>query len=324
MNSLLRDRMTIHDGAHLLFLANNLCFADVPWVLEIDYPWDVIGTNVRHLTKFESVIERQLASEKCRKVMFFTNFGRHVSIEGMRWEHLSDKMVVLPRAVHSKRFTRPQKRRIRILFLGSANLSGEFAIRGGWDVLDVFSRIAKYREDVELILRSDVPRKAKLEFSSTFRTGRVRLLERPLSNQQLSMLFVSSDIFLFPCHYNNWLTILEAMSFGLPVVSLGVPGADEFIADGETGYLVREHGTISSQYKGIPIPVTARKLSRKPEGGLRSDVITELETKLLKLVDNDGLRTRMGNVAKMSIDSGKHSIYHRNEVLKSVFDQSVT
>lgn len=56
-------------------------------------------------------------------------------------------------------------------------------------------------------------------------------------------IFVSSDIFVFPTHYHNEcfpLVILEAMMFGLPIITTSEGGISDMVQDGETGFIVQK------------------------------------------------------------------------------------
>ena len=56
-------------------------------------------------------------------------------------------------------------------------------------------------------------------------------------------IFQSSDIFVFPTFYHNEcfpLVLLEAMMFGLPVISTNEGGIPDIVKDGETGFIVEK------------------------------------------------------------------------------------
>ena len=62
-------------------------------------------------------------------------------------------------------------------------------------------------------------------------------------NHEKHKIFQSSDIFLFPTHYHNEcfpLVLLEAMMFGLPVISTNEGGIPDIVKDGETGFIVEK------------------------------------------------------------------------------------
>ncbi|MDR1561541.1 MAG: glycosyltransferase family 4 protein, partial [Dysgonamonadaceae bacterium] len=55
--------------------------------------------------------------------------------------------------------------------------------------------------------------------------------------------FIETDIFVFPTFYHNEcfpLVILEAMQYGLPIISTNEGGITDIIEDGITGYIVEK------------------------------------------------------------------------------------
>lgn len=89
----------------------------------------------------------------------------------------------------------------------------------------------------------------------------------PLFNQEKARAFEESDIFVFPTfyHYETFgLVNLEAMQYGLPIISTFEGGIPDVVLDGQTGFLVPQ---------------------RDPKA---------LADKLKILIDNEELRKKMG------------------------------
>lgn len=83
--------------------------------------------------------------------------------------------------------------------------------------------------------------------------------------------FDSSDIFIFPTYYHNEcfpLVLLEAMQFGLPIISTPEGGIRDIVAEGETGFLVEQRN------------------------------VDALADKIEKLIINPQLRKQMGAAAR--------------------------
>lgn len=61
-----------------------------------------------------------------------------------------------------------------------------------------------------------------------------------LPRERLPEIYRASDVFVFPSEGEGLPNaVLEAMASGLPVLGLDVPGVNDLVADGETGYLVQ-------------------------------------------------------------------------------------
>jgi glycosyltransferase involved in cell wall biosynthesis len=101
--------------------------------------------------------------------------------------------------------------------------------------------------------------------------GRARLLgTRP--PEEMADAYASADIFCLPSWWEAMpLSVLEAMSSGLPVVATDVGDVSRAVADGETGFVIRPHAP------------------------------TEVADALEKLLVDPGLRHRMGEAGRRRV-----------------------
>jgi glycosyltransferase involved in cell wall biosynthesis len=77
-----------------------------------------------------------------------------------------------------------------------------------------------------------------------------------INEQQRDALFRGADIFVLPSYAEGMpMSILEAMSYCLPIISTPVGGIPELVVDGETGFLV-EPGDLQSLFEKITDLVT--------------------------------------------------------------------
>ena len=93
----------------------------------------------------------------------------------------------------------------------------------------------------------------------------------PVKN--IEVKYLESSIYIMSSRYEGFgMVLIEAMACGVPCLSFDCPyGPSDIIADGEDGFLVSNGD------------------------------ITLLAQKLLLLIENDGLRTKMGNNAKVNV-----------------------
>jgi glycosyltransferase involved in cell wall biosynthesis len=70
-------------------------------------------------------------------------------------------------------------------------------------------------------------------------------IEGPVSEKQKLILFSSADIFVFPTLYEGFgIPIIEAMVFGLPVISTNIPVINEIVTE-DVGLLVKPKDPIA-------------------------------------------------------------------------------
>jgi len=84
-----------------------------------------------------------------------------------------------------------------------------------------------------------------------------------ISGNQVENAYKDSDIFILPSYDEGLpMSILEAMSYGLPVISTTVGGIPEQVEDGESGYLI-EPGNIGQIVSKIKILAQDSELRKK-------------------------------------------------------------
>lgn len=148
----------------------------------------------------------------------------------------------------------------------------------------------------------------------------IRLLYSPLSDEELSRLYASSDIFMFPSYLNLGMVILEAMSYELPVIAPRIYDVPEAIKEMETGVLLDCPKLPLYIWNGAP-----NHHDRNLFHGIRRVRqwrVKQIVEKTSILIEDDSLRRKIGRNARHVIEHGEFSIKNRNEKLKRIFDEA--
>jgi glycosyltransferase involved in cell wall biosynthesis len=233
----------------------------------------------------------------------------------------SQKMHVIPHIATSKNFTKEyRKDRVRFLFVGTANSTRDFNMKGGYEALEVFNILSKKYSNLELVIKSRVPDDIKLRYSAN---PNIRIIDEILPWALLEEEFKQADIFLFPSHMLQNTVVLEAMSYELPVITtfIGSSGG-EFVEDGITGFVVPSPEALP-YFKGnymLTSETIYWELLARTEDTVDMEVIKALVERASLLIENPDLRTKMGKAARKEIDEGRFSIKRRNLKLKEIFD----
>src|SRR3972149_5014164 len=81
-----------------------------------------------------------------------------------------------------------------------------------------------------------MPRRLQDEFGDVLALDNVTYLPRKLAAGEMEALYASADALLMPGHYDNWLVVLEAMSYQLPVITTHLfPAREQGRAPGRGG-----------------------------------------------------------------------------------------
>ena len=325
--------------ASLTYSYNHPVFREEPWVVNVEWVNMLAGFDMKHLRRFAGVFQRSFASENCKRILTWCEPARQSILRNLDCRQFEEKIEVVPLAVHSKQFARtPNEDRVRLLFVGSANtLKGfgtrclpsafayDFYTKGGQEVLDAFVRLKGRYPKLELVMRARVPPAVRHRFEAV---PGIKFIDEILSWQELEGEFTSADIFLFPCHQiTPWGVILDAMSYGLPVVTTDVFGNSELVEDGKTGFLVKPSEAVpyyDDHEAFVPSLVTPRRGEfLKAVRRVDPRVVDDLVAKTSLLVEDEERRRRLGNAGRREVDQGKHSIKARNKQLKAIFDEAI-
>jgi len=318
--SWLQRRMKPPQGTVLTWAHGHLVFRPEPWVVEVEYPSLLVGPHPKHLAKFRGAVERMLASPYCRKIRVWAAATRRAMLSQLDCKEFERKIEVIYHAVPARRFVKEYSNaKITLLHVGSGNIKGTFEGRGGQELLEAFARLCGRHDNVEFVLRCDVPTDLKAQYR---RLKNLRIIDQMISREALEQEFRSASIFVWPAHSTSPFVLLEAMAHELPIVGVDFFATPEIVEDGKTGLLVppsrdglRRHGT--DLRTGVDTPeLYAPPLRADPE------LVEQLVKQLSLLIGSPELRRRMGRAGRWEVEHGKFSIGARNEKLKQMFDEA--
>jgi glycosyltransferase involved in cell wall biosynthesis len=303
----------------LTYACNHLVFRDEPWVVDLEYLSILIGINTIG-NIYKKILLERLGSKNCKKIMCWTECARQSVIQNLPYENIANKTSVVPLCVRSKKFVKKfSNDKIKLLFVGSINIPGEFVGKGGREVLEAFNVLNQKYKNVEIVIRSDTPANIKRKFS---RFSNVRILDAPMPWAMLEQEFQSSDIFLLPAYITPGMVILDAMSYELPVITTDVWANPEIVNDGVTGFLVKKSECVK-WYTGKYIPSgwytpEFRKGMEKTDPAVIKQIVDHTSI----LIEDEQLRRRMGSMGRYRIEHGDFSIERRNSKLQKIFDEA--
>jgi glycosyltransferase involved in cell wall biosynthesis len=270
-----------------------------PWICDIEFPggfW--ITTYPKYGEARKSVLE-YLQSPYCKKIMPWTKWCADKITE--LFPEIRDKVEVVYPAIESKKFKKIKTGKMVLLYV-----SRRFYFKGGLYALEVMDRVTKENESVEGWIVSDVPD----EIYKKYRDNKnIKFLGTLTQKELFARIYPSADIFLYPSFTDTFgYVILEAMSFGLPVISVGGLSRKEIVENGKTGVLIKE---LKEDFD----PEILEKLDREI-----SKEILIATRKLLK--DGRGIEKMSKNCIRV-VKTGKFSINERNKKLRKIIEEAL-
>jgi len=260
-----------------------------PWVADMEGVWSMFISGFKNKTAIQR-IRRILLRDNCKKILPWTKHAESKILE-MFPEIRGKVELVYPAIPAKKKFI--EKKEGIVIFIAR-----DFKLKGGVIALKTMDKIKKDIPYIRCICISPVPR----ELREKYRNIEIYDL---MSQDKLFDLMKKAKLFLYPSFMDTFgFTILEAMSFGLPVVALKT-----FLTDSVSEIIGDKQGVL------INSNMTHRNLNKE---GIE-EVSEKLKEASIKILKDSHLHKEMSNNCIKEIESGKFSIGFRNKKLRKIY-----
>lgn len=305
-------------GTSLTYSLYHLVFRREPWVIELENICNLSGGNAGFLKRHRRFFEATLASPWCKKIIAWSDTTVRSLFLNLDCSRFAHKIEKVPLTTSKKSVVKDyNKDKVKLLFVNSANILGNFKLKGGQEVLEAFARLRRQYDNIELVIRSDMPNGLRDKYRGL---PDVRFIEERLPFELLEREYATADIFLAPGYMMAVWAILEAMSYELPVVATDIACAGEFVEQGQTGFILQNSRRVPCYEDNLFLPPQARLRARIQTAD--PDVVAELVTKTSILIENPELRRQMAAAGRHEIEQGRLSIESRSEKLKRILDEA--
>ncbi|MEM0074851.1 MAG: glycosyltransferase family 4 protein [Conexivisphaerales archaeon] len=237
-----------------------------PWIHENDQsPSQFLGRYVNSdgwvARQLKELFSSYINSSLCKKTVVWSDWAR----KGYESDGIDKSKIAVIPPPSPVRNHRISHEGVNILFLGR-----DFLRKGGDISLQLFWRLSKEFENVRMIFvgeinQSDILRRVHAD-------SKIRYFRQPDDSLLYSYIYPLSDIFVLPTRNDAFaLSIVEAMSYGIPVVTTRRDALPELIMHSVNGYLASQNDT------------------------------EEFTNLTAKLIENEELRNRMSLSAKQFV-----------------------
>jgi len=305
----------------LTYACDHLVFRPEPWIMEVEYASLVLGIDPKHLKRFKRTMERMLASPYCKRILCWAETGRRSLLHDLDSREFHDKIEVVHYAIPARSFVKEYRNeKVSLLFVGSGTSKGGFDYRGGREVMATFALLHQRYDNLEMVVRSDVPKDIKVRYE---KIDGLRFMEKMVSQEELEREFLSADVFIIPSHNTSPMIMLDAMSYELPIVTIDTWANPEMVEDGKTGLVAQSSGRLPYYYADTCQPNWAAAEFKKTMLTPDPHVVDDLASKVSMLIENAELRRKMGKAARWEVENGKFSLKKMNEKLGHIFDKAI-
>jgi len=267
-------------------------------------------------------IKSLLLKDNLKKVVFWSNAGRSTlasygKINDKRF--LNKTTVVYPaiRQVSDDLIKFNDSEDVQILF------SGDFFRKGGVNLIDAFERAQKLYPKIKLMLCCDEnidfnTRNIALknEYLSKIRRNAGITFGRVTREHLTNRVLPRTDIYALPTYVEAFgFALLEAMAFGIPVITTNYFAIPEIVEHGVSGFLIdTEQYNCERMFRGYVV--------NEIPYGFREYLTERIYKHLCSLIKSVYLREKLG-MAGVRIARTKFSVEARNMRMLNIYRQAL-
>jgi len=222
------------EGIDLVHTPGHLLRNDFPYVIEIDNVSCLAFYRLNILRGFlgKKIIKRFLKSKNCKKLICISEASRKSVQNEFKDEEISKKCaVVYPHATKKKRTVRKNKS-LNFLF-------SYFYVKGGKEVVNVFNGICANNKNVKLKI---ITKKEHIS-SGLIKNAHpnIEFIQANFTKEEIfKKYYAKADVFILPTFQDSFgIVFLEALSFGLPIITTNMFAVPEMVKNNFNGLVLQ-------------------------------------------------------------------------------------
>lgn len=286
---------SLQKDADIFQCSHCLLLNDFRWVVDFEDYWAFsVTSSVSSSSIGKSIIAKMLKKNNCRKILPWTVAAKNKLSQAIKTKEILDKCDVVYPAVPT--FGKTRSGEIpSMLFIGRY-----FFQKGGLFFIKAVEKLKKKYDFDATMISFTVPRDIQEKYKNI-----MKIFKSVDKQTLLKKVYPSTDIFFYPGFSDSFgFALLEAMSFGIPIVTADAFARREIIEDGKNGFVLR-----------TPEGVNEFKLGKKEDL-----LVAKMVEKISVLIEDENLRKKIGRQNRRAIERGKFSINVRNKKLREIYE----
>jgi glycosyltransferase involved in cell wall biosynthesis len=308
------------DDYDLVHSGQSLLDTNLPYVVDFEHAAVFCGYNQYGLRRpgFVRALERILLDKKLKKLLAWSDAAaKSLTNVVNNKDEIAQKVETFYPVMAPARRVRRTNNSFNFLFIGK-----KIYEKGGYESLLAFEKFAD-RYDCHFTAIGDIPQEIYSRFGEN---RKITLLQR-VPYEKIAEFYSNSDVFVFPTHYDTYgFVITEALSFGLPVISLNSFSTPELVQHERTGLLVKTFFSSYADDYGYATSTQQeflRKLNevcRKPPDWY----VTLLSEAMERFLKDSRFKSECSKNAISETTEGKFSPKRSKQQLKRIYEQALS
>jgi glycosyltransferase involved in cell wall biosynthesis len=238
---------------------------------------------------------KYLLRDNCKKIIAWTETTKKEIIN--KFPEVKNKIEVVYYAMKPQILEKKKIEKDIVLFFSGRH----FEWKGGIHATEAIDRLTKKYSNVKGIINGVVPRHIVDKYSNN---NKIKIYQL-IPYKEILEIYKKSDIFIYPGYSDTFgFVFMEAMSFGIPIITVDGFARKEIVEDKKNGYVIPKPKNIN-----VMIP--------------NEEIINKIIEKASILIEDEKLREKMSKNCIEEIKYGKFSMKKRNEKLKKIYEEAM-
>lgn len=296
-----------------LFTSGFIPFTKKKWVSDCEHFSQYTGYYHSNIALYKRSIVNRMKRENCMGIFSWTSKGANTIKNISNDVEVKKKTRFLPITLSPDCPDSIKHEKTRFIFITSINLPFDYKIKGGEIALKAFNIISDKYDNIELVIRSQIPNDLKRKYSSN---KKISFIDESLSFDQYSKLIQTSDALLFPSFHTPGVIFIEMMKYGIPIITSSVWANEEMVINDHNGKII-DHDIYQNLEDKNELP-----LWNNFQRQYNDKIIAQLSKKYSKAIEDYILdKKAMENHGKKGNEifrNGRYSLKNRNKILMEI------
>jgi glycosyltransferase involved in cell wall biosynthesis len=289
-----------------------------PWITDCEFVNAFAAFGNISLVKED--VRKRLEAKSCKFILPWSDWSKETILNSIDCTNLKEKIRVIRYTVKPKNFTKIKHDEVNFLFVGSSNLMNarNIQFKNLKETIIAFNIISTKYDKISLTIRAYVPEELK---QIANKNSKIKIIDSYLKEKDLFDLYVNADIFVLPSHETSGISLLDAMSFEIPVIAMNIYDIPEVISHLKNGILISPPPQMK-YYTKTKAPNDHSLNFIKGMVKYSEYIVSQLEEFFALLIEDSKLRKKIGIEARQTIEKGEFSLENQRQKILSVFEEA--
>ncbi|MEM4396993.1 MAG: glycosyltransferase family 4 protein [Candidatus Woesearchaeota archaeon] len=298
------------------------------FVIDFEHISALGGFNYNRVNNFlfKKFLKIALESKRCKKILPWTNAAALSLKNLIKSDIIEEKIEVVYPTIEAKidlkklRKIRESKKDKEITFLFVAF---DFYRKGGPEAVNAFIKLNKKIKNAKMIFICRIEK----EFEKYKKQSKNLFFLGLKTKQELyEKYFLESDIFVYPTYNDSYgVVFLEAMSFGLPIITIEDFSSTELIINEKNGFVIKgyENRWYDDKYQMKKDSTDIKKIISWQTKQEKERIVNEIYEKMLLFCENKKVMEKISKNNIEEITKGRFSNEKRNKRLFEIYKKAI-